>query len=441
MRIFIDTSFVDFGRQPTGIPRVVLKYIEAGYEWGRAHGVDVVPVITTENGLIPVRPIPGKDPPPTTTRYAKGFFEINGQSAAAHLRQAETSLRAALVDAGVGDAMDGLEAGVSSLVAELVRGGKEPSLRIDPGPGDAIFFPAYWHDLDPVAIEDLRSTGAQTFILVHDILPISFSKFYQAPWRYQFADNLLAAIQNADGLLAVSNYSAAGVLEFARQNGVELDHVRVQHNGFDYLIDDEKIRQSIDRGTYRLTSQRKKRFEFFRDNCPYLMVGTIEPKKGHIPIIESMESLWNAGLDRKLALVGRRGWMEEQVVNRIVDSPYFEDKLFWFDDLDDIDLYLAYKESRALIFSSYAEGFGIPMVEAAMSGLPMICYDTPVAREVSGDFGLYYSNFSEFQEMIGVMESQELYAERRAKLDEFNWPSWQETGFSLFNYLKTEVSE
>jgi len=43
-RILIDCSHVDFTRQPTGIPRVVLKYIEVGYEWGRRTGIEIIPV-------------------------------------------------------------------------------------------------------------------------------------------------------------------------------------------------------------------------------------------------------------------------------------------------------------------------------------------------------------------------------------------------------------
>ena len=91
-------------------------------------------------------------------------------------------------------------------------------------------------------------SGAQTFILVHDILPVTFSKFYQAPWRYQFADNLLAAIRNASGLLSVSNYSATGVLDFAHKNGAELESVKVVHNGFDHFVEDDDLRREIDLG-------------------------------------------------------------------------------------------------------------------------------------------------------------------------------------------------
>ncbi len=217
--------------------------------------------------------------------------------------------------------------------------------------------------------------------------------------------------------------------------------MEVIHNGFDHLVEDEELRQSIDQGTDGLSARRRKYFEFFSSHHPYLMVGTIEPKKGHVPTIESFETLWSGGLDRNLVLVGRRGWLDEQVLNRIENSPYFGTKLFWFDDLDDVDLYLAYRESRALIFSSYAEGFGIPMVEAAMSKLPMICYDTPVAREVSGEFGLFYSNFSEFAGLINSMENDEAHDEQRKKLEGFQWPSWRETGFSLFEYLRTSAGE
>lgn len=442
MRIFIDSSFVDFRRQPTGIPRVVLKYIETGYKWGEQHGVDVVPVVTTENGLFPVRPLPGKSPPRSAAKYLKPHIsdEVHGVAAAAHLREAENAVRTALIVAGLPDAIKGVETGVASLFASLAAGTDTDSLDIAVRPGDIVFYPAYWHDLDTKLLKQLKARGARIFILVHDILPITFAKFYKTPWREQFADNLLAAASIADGMLAVSNYTADAVMSFARENGVQLPGVHVIHNGFDPLVEDAALREAINAGSFRPPYSKREFHRFFRENQPYLMVGTIEPKKGHVPVIQSFEALWQAGLRRKLALVGRTGWLEEQVVDVIEGSPFYRDKLFWFDNADDADLYAAYRGSRALVFSSYAEGFGIPMVEAGMAQLPMICYDTPVAREVSGNYAYYYSNYAQFAEHIARMEDDSTHAAQRAQLSSFSWMSWREIGHQLLDYLAAVAS-
>src|SRR5262245_53806534 len=87
-RILIDCSHVDFTRQPTGIPRVVLKYIEVGYEWGRRTGVQVIPVVPTESGLVIQRPVPGRDPPLDLVRAAKREQATAGPPAGVELAHA-----------------------------------------------------------------------------------------------------------------------------------------------------------------------------------------------------------------------------------------------------------------------------------------------------------------------------------------------------------------
>lgn len=62
-RILIDCSFIDFVKQPTGIPRTVLKYIEVGYGWGGKAGIEVIPIVPTREGVFICRPLPGRAPP------------------------------------------------------------------------------------------------------------------------------------------------------------------------------------------------------------------------------------------------------------------------------------------------------------------------------------------------------------------------------------------
>src|SRR4051794_16457189 len=113
-------------------------------------------------------------------------------------------------------------------------------------------------------------------------------------------------------------------------------------------------------------------------------------------VIKCLEALWQAGYQRPLLIIGRPGWMEQNVVATIRGSFFFNKKMFWFVDADDYDLASAYIFCHALIFSSLAEGFGIPMIEAAYYGKPTIALDTPVVREVLGANALCFVSAAGF---------------------------------------------
>ncbi len=122
----------------------------------------------------------------------------------------------------------------------------------------------------------------------------------------------------------------------------------------------------------------------------FLMVGTIEPRKGHRVALDAFDALWSEGRDVRLVVVGRRGWFEEAIVARMQAHLEFGKRLFWFEDADDGELSFLYDRSACLILPSYAEGFGLPIVEAALRGRPVICSDIPVFREVGRDGAAYF---------------------------------------------------
>lgn len=122
----------------------------------------------------------------------------------------------------------------------------------------------------------------------------------------------------------------------------------------------------------------------------FLMVGTIEPRKGHHVALDAFDALWAKGVDARLVIVGRRGWLEEALVAAIEGHREKDRRLFWFNDADDRELSWLYARVRALILPSYAEGFGLPIVEAARHGRAVICSDIPVFREVGREGALYF---------------------------------------------------
>ena len=110
------------------------------------------------------------------------------------------------------------------------------------------------------------------------------------------------------------------------------------------------------------------------------MVGTIEPRKGHAVALTAFEKLWDEGSADELWIAGRRGWHVENLVERIKRHPQYNRKLRWVDSPNDDQLGSLYRQAAAVILASYAEGFGLPIVEAMRFGKPVIVSDLPVFR-------------------------------------------------------------
>ena len=120
------------------------------------------------------------------------------------------------------------------------------------------------------------------------------------------------------------------------------------------------------------------------------MVGTIEPRKRHAFVLDALERLWADGSPARLLLLGKAGWADPNLVKRLRSHPEIGHRLLWLDDAGDAEVHRAYEEVDALIFASVYEGFGLPIVEAARMGLPVIASDIPVLREVGGDGAAYF---------------------------------------------------
>jgi glycosyltransferase involved in cell wall biosynthesis len=122
----------------------------------------------------------------------------------------------------------------------------------------------------------------------------------------------------------------------------------------------------------------------------FLMVGTIEPRKGHAQALAAIEQLWARGRDINLVIIGKPGWRVEKLMERFRSHPEAGRRLFWMERANDDQLVAMYGEASALIAASEAEGFGLPLIEAAQYGLSIIARDIPVFREVAGGHAVYF---------------------------------------------------
>jgi glycosyltransferase involved in cell wall biosynthesis len=115
-----------------------------------------------------------------------------------------------------------------------------------------------------------------------------------------------------------------------------------------------------------------------------LMVGTLEPRKGHNEVLQAFDLLWQQGLDAGLVIVGRPGWKTEGLQRKIRRHPEHDRRLFWRDDLSDEALDGIYRASHGVMVASHAEGLGLPLLEAIRHGRPVLYRDLPVFQVVLG---------------------------------------------------------
>ncbi|ROM29461.1 hypothetical protein BK645_10950 [Pseudomonas protegens] len=126
----------------------------------------------------------------------------------------------------------------------------------------------------------------------------------------------------------------------------------------------------------------------------FLMVSTIEPRKGHAQAIAAFDALWAEGLDANLVIVGKRGWLVDSLITVLEQHPALNMKLFWLEGISDEYLEKVYASSSCLVAASEGEGFGLPLIEAAQHHLPIIARDIPVFREVAGDYAFYFEGLA-----------------------------------------------
>nr|WP_242533134.1 glycosyltransferase [Niveibacterium umoris] len=123
----------------------------------------------------------------------------------------------------------------------------------------------------------------------------------------------------------------------------------------------------------------------------FLMVGTLEPRKGHRQALEAFEQLWRDGVCANLVIVGKAGWMVDDLIARLRQHPDRGTRLFWMEGASDEYLEALYRASTVLLAPSEGEGFGLPLIEGALHGLPIIARDLPVFREIAGGHASYFS--------------------------------------------------
>ncbi|WP_175763259.1 glycosyltransferase [Burkholderia ambifaria] len=255
--------------------------------------------------------------------------------------------------------------------------------------------------------QNMRLQGVQVKFVVYDLLCVLLPQYF-VPGAADGFTAWLDVVAESDGALCISQAVAADLSSWLaahapqRARSFEIDWF---HLGAD--IENFTTSSEIPRDGGKVLQR-------LRDCPTFLMVGTLEPRKGHAQVLDAFEQLWRDNENVNLVVVGRQGWMVEDLVARLRSHTEQGRHLFWLENASDVYLEKIYGASSCLIAASYGEGFGLPLIEAAQHGLAIIARDLPVFREVAGEHAFYFSA----QEGHDLATEIKAWLELRAKQQE-----------------------
>lgn len=272
-------------------------------------------------------------------------------------------------------------------------------------------------------LSELYNRGIKVYFVVYDLLPLLLPKFFDFH-DVSLHRNWLETISKFDGVLCISKAVASEVSNWqsapARLKPFDIKYF---HLGAD-------LNSSVP--TRGIPNEGKGILDLMRRRYTFLMVGTIEPRKGHRQVLDAFDLLWSMGMNVNLVIVGEQGKQVEVLFDNIHEHYEIGKRLHWLEDISDEFLEQIYSVSSCLVAASYGEGFGLPLIEAAQHKLPIFARDIPVFREVADEHAYYFSAGSATELADEIQNWLVLYEQGNAPSSEkMPWLTWQQSAQQL----------
>jgi glycosyltransferase involved in cell wall biosynthesis len=290
--------------------------------------------------------------------------------------------------------------------------------------------------LEPIengVFSEWKARGVKIHFVVYDVLPIFHPQWWPKGGSELHTQWLTGIATVSDSLISISKAVSDDVQLYLRDNPVE----RSRPLSFSWFHLGGDVENSDPSTGFPDDAQDI--LTLLNNRTTFLSVGTIEPRKGHMQTLEAFELLWTNDVDVNFVVVGKEGWLVEELIAKIKSHPELGQRLFWFDGISDEYLTKIYSASRGLISASEGEGFGLPLIEAAQHGLPIIARDIPVFREVAGEQAFYFSGLTAADLVVAIQDWLTLYNENRPpESSSMHWLTWSESAGKLLQCIGIE---
>jgi|GEM_PF-3185188 len=266
--------------------------------------------------------------------------------------------------------------------------------------------------------------GVRFAFYIHDLIPIEWPEYVRAQGYDDHVKRMHVVSDYADLVIVNSHYTKQCFENWCLKNAKKPPTTDVAFIGVE-----EKFLAKKDEAF-------KNKLYSIIDKSYFVCIGTIEPRKNHLLLLQVWRDFVQRGLTPpNLVLIGKRGWENQNVFNFIDQCHDIKPFVVEMNGLNDDALERIVRGAKALLFPSFTEGWGMPLVEAQSLGTPVICSDIDVFREASSGRATFINpldalSWRDAIEDFAKPESQSRQAALE-RLADFVPPDW-ESHFRVF---------
>lgn len=229
-----------------------------------------------------------------------------------------------------------------------------------------------FHGLSNELPLSISKSGTKSIVTIHDLIFLRYPQFYKWIDRHIYAYKYRKACENSDRIIAISEMTKRDIITYWKIDEQKIDVVyQGCHPNFK-LQASEKQKEEI-REKYRLPQK-------------YILnVGSIESRKNLLLIVKALEYIPD---DIALIAVGKRTPYTD-TVEEYINSHKLNDRVRLLHNIPFQELPVLYQLAQLFVYPSFFEGFGIPIIEAIHSGIPVIAATGSCLEEAGGPDSIY----------------------------------------------------
>lgn len=258
-----------------------------------------------------------------------------------------------------------------------------------------------FHGLSNELPLNIHKSDIKSIVTIHDLIFLRYPQYYHFIDRKIYTYKFRKACENADKIIAISECTKRDIIEFFH---IPADKIEVVYQGcdpvFERSVDNEKKEEV--RSKYQLPAK-------------YILnVGSIEERKNALLLVQALPQL---PLDIHLVIVGRRTPYTEKI-ERFASEHNLTPRVHIMHNVPFGDLPAIYQLAEIFAYPSYFEGFGIPIIEALHSGIPVVAATGSCLEEAGGPDSIYVNPDSvdeasrAFNEILSKPEKKKLMIEK-----------------------------
>lgn len=265
---------------------------------------------------------------------------------------------------------------------------------------DVFFTPAHYAP---------RHCPVPLVVTIHDLSHFYFPNEFLKKDLYKLTNWTKYSVRKARKIIAVSENTKQDLIKFY---DLPEDKIRVIYNGYEKSL--------------HLPPSTVHRHPELVSGSYILYVGTLQPRKNVPTLIRAFDKFSKIHKDYKLVITGKKGWLFDEIFE-LVRELGLENKIIFTDYVNDNKLAELYKDAFCLVFPSFYEGFGIPILEAMGNSCPVISSNASSLPEVGGDACLYFNPNNDdelvekLKELINLEKRNSLIKKGLARIKLFSW--------------------